>query len=81
MEHSEWQSDAPAPEGAVTPWLAPNWMIYLVMAGFVAYLLIGLGFAIYDAASATQAASGMAVLSFVLEIFVWPAKLLIPLTQ
>ena len=82
MEHTEWQSDAPAsdPE-AERAWIPPDWMVYLVIAGFVGYLLIGLGFAIYDASTSTQAPSGMAVLSFVLEIVVWPAKLLIPLVQ
>ena len=81
VEHTEWQSDAPAPEEAEKPWVAPDWMVYAVMIGFVAYLLVGLGFAIYDAATQTQSSGSMAVLTFLLEIVVWPAKLLIPLLQ
>lgn len=82
MEHTEWQSDAPVADTEETqPWVAPNWLVYLVIGGFIVYLLIGLAFAIYDASTGTQAASGMAVLSFFLEIVVWPAKLLIPLMQ
>lgn len=34
MQHYEWQSDAPAPEETVAPWRAPDWAVYLVMAGF-----------------------------------------------
>ena len=82
VEHTEWQSDAPASdEEAAQPWVPPDWMVYLVIAGFVVYLLIGLAFAIYDAATGTQSSGSMAVLSFFLEIVVWPAKLLIPLVQ
>lgn len=68
-----------APEASV--WNPPAWMVNLVLIGFVLYLLVGLGFAIYDAATHTQASASMAVLSFFLEIVVWPAKLLIPVIQ
>lgn len=81
MEHFEWQSDAPAPEEASTPWAAPAWMVYAVMAGVVVYLIVGLGVAIYDASTSTQASGSMAVLSFLLEIVIWPVKFLIPLVQ
>lgn len=81
MEHLEWQSDAPAPDEASQQWVAPNWMVYSVFAAVGCYLIAGVAVATYDAATSTQAPGGMAVLSFILEIFIWPLKLLLPLVQ
>jgi hypothetical protein len=78
VQHYEWQSDAPAPEEPVVPWRAPDWAVYLVLGGFVAYLLTGLAFAIIDANGRVQASGIMVPLSFVFEIFLWPAKFVMP---
>ncbi|MGN6722058.1 MAG: hypothetical protein ACTHJM_05555 [Marmoricola sp.] len=77
MQHYEWQSDAPAPE-EVMPWRAPDWAVYLVMAGVVAYLITGLAFAIIDSSGRVQVSGVMVPLSFVFEIFLWPAKFVMP---
>lgn len=78
MQHYEWQSDAPAPEEAPVPWRAPDWAVYLVMAGFAAYLITGLIFATIDANGRVQASGVMVPLSFVFEIVLWPAKFVMP---
>ena len=81
MEHFEWQSDAPAPEEASTPWRAPDWAVYTVMAAVAAYLIVGLVVAIHDVSTSTQASGLMVPLSFIFETIAWPLKWLLPLVQ
>lgn len=78
MQPYEWQSDAPAPEEAPTPWRAPDWAVYLVLAGFAAYLVIGLIVAIVDTHGRVQASGVMVPLSFLFEIVVWPLRFILP---
>jgi len=78
MQHFEWESDAPAPEESTTAWRAPDWAVYLVMAGLVVYLIAGFIFAIVDATGQAQASGVMVPLSFLFEVVAWPARFVMP---
>lgn len=78
MQHYEWQSDAPAPEGTAAPWRAPDWAVYLVLGLFGLYLITGLVVAIVDTHGRVQASGVMVPLSFLFEIVAWPLRFILP---